>query len=47
MDLAYEAIGKFFSKEECEGVTFKQTSGGVNNIGMYTTLKDGRHYVMR
>lgn len=34
MELAHEALAKFFPAEQAEGAEFKQTSGGVNNIGM-------------
>ncbi len=46
MELAHEAAAKFFSAEQLKGVELKQTSGGVNNIGMYVTLQDGRKYVV-
>lgn len=34
MELAHEALAKLFPAEQAEGAEFKQTSGGVNNIGM-------------
>lgn len=47
MDLAHEAVAKFFTADKLEGVTFEQTSGGVNNIGMYVTFPNGKKYILR